>query len=61
MKEFKVQGDLRKTYIPSIDGYKYSVGTATKKFDTLEQASTYADKVMNLTGTVLAVKEIKHH
>lgn len=60
MKEFRVQGNLTKVFVPSIGGYKYSLGTGTRKFDTLEQASMYADKVLKLTGTVLCVKEIKH-
>lgn len=56
---FKVSGNLQKTYIPSIGGYKYSVGNESKTFKTPEEASAYADKIMKSTGIVLSVTEDK--
>lgn len=56
---FKVSGNLQKTYIPSIGGYKYSVGNQAKYFNSPEEASNYANKIMDLTGTVLSVTETK--
>ena len=57
---FKVSGNLQKTYIPSVGGYKYSVGNQNKYFNSPEEAASYADKVMDLTGTVLSVTEVRN-
>ena len=54
--KFQVNGVLQKTYVPQTGGTKYSVKKGYKYFNTLDEASKYADKVMDLTGTVLRVK-----
>lgn len=54
--KISVNGILTKTYIPSMGGVKYDVKQGNKYFNTLEEASDYADRVMDLTGTVLRVK-----
>ena len=51
-----VNGVLSKTYIPDVGGVKYDVKKGNKYFNTLEEASDYADRVMDLTGVVLRVK-----
>ena len=56
---FKVSGNLQKTYVPSVGGYKYSVGNQSKTFKSPEEAAAYADKIMDLTGVVLSVTEDK--
>lgn len=53
---YEVSGILKKTYIPSVDGYKYSVDYGTKKFKTLEEASAYADQIAKYTGIYVRVK-----
>lgn len=52
----KVYGKLVKTYIPSVDGYKYSVQQGTKTFKTFKEACDYADKIADLTGTIVTIK-----
>lgn len=52
----KVYGTLEKTYIPSINGYKYTCGNGVKTFRTFEEACKYADKIAQLTGVIVSVK-----
>lgn len=54
--KFQVNGILKKTYVPEKGGFKYSVNKGYKYFNTIEEASDYADKVLDITGTVLRVK-----
>lgn len=53
---YKVYGILKKTYVPSIDGYKYHVEQGIKAFDSATDAQLYADKVEDLTGVILTIK-----
>lgn len=56
---FKVSGNLQRIYVPTIDGYKYTVGKQNKYFKTLEEAITYANKVFKLIRVVLRVTKAK--
>ena len=51
-----VNGILQKTYIASVDGYKYHVAQGTKAFKSLTDAMLYCDKVMDLTGVILTIR-----
>lgn len=55
-EKFQVNGILQRTYVPEKGGFKHTVKKGYKYFNTIEEASEYADKVMDLTGTVLRVK-----
>ena len=56
---YRVSGNLQRIYLPSIDGYKYTVGKQNKYFKTLEEATTYANKVFKLTRVVLRITKSK--
>lgn len=51
-----VDGILRKTFVASIGGYKYHVANGRKVFASLTDAMLYCDKVLDLTGVVLAIR-----
>lgn len=53
---YKVDGILKRHYVPDMGGYKCIVDDGRKYFKTLEEACAYADKVFETTGVMLAVR-----
>lgn len=51
-----VDGILKKTYLPSVGGYKYHLDNGVKAFENQTDAVLYADKVEKLTGVILAIR-----
>ena len=52
----KVYGTLQKTFVPSMNGYKYTCSNGVKTFKTFDEACKYADKIADLTGTIVTIK-----
>lgn len=53
---YKVDGVLKRHYVPDMGCYKCTVDDGRKYFETLEEACEYANKIFETTGVMLAVR-----
>lgn len=55
---FKVPCRLKKTYIPSVGGYKVRIANGYRLFHDPYLADEYAERVEKLTGVIVPVLEV---
>lgn len=54
----RVDGCLKRHYIPSIGGYKYEIIEGYRYFKELEHAISYANAVYYKTGVMLGIRDV---
>lgn len=55
---YRVDGVLKRHYVPDMGCYKCTVDDGRKYFETLDEACKYTDKIFETTGVMLAVRTL---
>lgn len=53
---YRVDGVLKRYYVPDVGGYRCFVDDGHRYFATLDEACKYTDKIFETTGVMLAIR-----